>query len=351
MRVLLCYKNFAANQNISHIGLGVSALNTAKVLKAHGVAAEVHAILGARDIDALLKSRPDATHVVISAPWIQAADIAGILLRPWPNVEFSINCHSNVGFLQADPNGVRLIRQYADLEQGSLNLKLAANSRKGTAWLRDAYQCPCQNLPNLYYLDYSVISKRPLWRGGIMRIGAFGATRPLKNLMSAAGAALQIANAEKADVEFWVNGGRQEGGGNTVISAMREMLSGLGNIQLMQANWASWPEFRDLVRRMHLLINASYTESFNMVTADGVAEGVPSVTSDAIDWVPSYWHAPVDDTSSIARVGRHLITKHDAGIDGFKALEQHNTQGLDAWGAWMQFQVRYKSLSPDPYLI
>lgn len=31
--VLLCYKNFAANQNISHIGLGVSALNNAKVLR------------------------------------------------------------------------------------------------------------------------------------------------------------------------------------------------------------------------------------------------------------------------------------------------------------------------------
>jgi hypothetical protein len=32
---------------------------------------------------------------------------------------------------------------------------------------------------------------------------------------------------------------------------------------------------------MHLLIQVSYTESFNMVTADGVLEGVPSVTSDA----------------------------------------------------------------------
>ncbi len=30
---------------------------------------------------------------------------------------------------------------------------------------------------------------------------------------------------------------------------------------------------------MHLLLQPSYTESFNMVTADGVAEGVASVVS------------------------------------------------------------------------
>ncbi|MGH7484586.1 MAG: hypothetical protein ACREMY_03135, partial [bacterium] len=139
MRVLLCYKNFAANQNISHIGLGVSALCTAKVLKAHGIAAEVHPVLSAHDIAKLIDQRPDVTNVVISAPWISPADIAGILLRPYPNVEFAVNCHSNVGFLQADPNGVKLIRQYIDLEQGTLNFKISANSRKGATWMRGAY--------------------------------------------------------------------------------------------------------------------------------------------------------------------------------------------------------------------
>ncbi len=36
-RLVLAYKNFAAHQNISHIGLGVSALNTCKVLRRGGV--------------------------------------------------------------------------------------------------------------------------------------------------------------------------------------------------------------------------------------------------------------------------------------------------------------------------
>src|SRR5215469_5114237 len=34
MQVVLAYKNFAANRAISHIGLGVTAMNTAKSLRA-----------------------------------------------------------------------------------------------------------------------------------------------------------------------------------------------------------------------------------------------------------------------------------------------------------------------------
>jgi hypothetical protein len=34
---------------------------------------------------------------------------------------------------------------------------------------------------------------------------------------------------------------------------------------------------------VHLLLQPSFTQSFNVVTADGVHQGVPSVVSDAID--------------------------------------------------------------------
>ena len=47
MSLILAYKNFAANRNISHIGLGVAALNTAKVLRREGVKTEVWPIVSA----------------------------------------------------------------------------------------------------------------------------------------------------------------------------------------------------------------------------------------------------------------------------------------------------------------
>ena len=55
-RVILAYKNFAASRNISHIGLGVAALNTAKTLRASGIAAEVWPIVNAADLRTRLDS-------------------------------------------------------------------------------------------------------------------------------------------------------------------------------------------------------------------------------------------------------------------------------------------------------
>jgi hypothetical protein len=82
---------------------------------------------------------------------------------------------------------------------------------------------------------------------------------------------------------------------------------------------------------MHLLLQPSYTESFNMVTADGVAEGVPSVVSNAIDWAPEHWKANVDDVLDIARVGRSLLYDPRAAHDGIKALEAYVADGVRSY--------------------
>jgi hypothetical protein len=73
------------------------------------------------------------------------------------------------------------------------------------------------------------------------------------------------------------------------------MLDGLPHVQVVENGWQSWPQFRQSVAHMHLLLQPSYTESFNMITADGVAEGVPSVVSHAIDWTTDQWKAMMDD--------------------------------------------------------
>jgi hypothetical protein len=328
-KVILAYKNFAANRNISHIGLGVSALNTSKVLRSNDIPAEVWPIVSPADLSARLENA-GATHVVVSAPWIPTADLQR-LVNHYPDVTFAVNCHSNVGFLQADSNGVKLFREAMELETGTFNFRAAGNSKKFCKWVTAAFGAPCTHLPNLYYLDPARRLTPPLWRGGVLRIGAFGATRPLKNFMSAAGAALHIARDLKADLELWVSAGRTEGGGDTILRAARAMFAGLHHARLVENGWQSWPQFRQTVAHMHLLLQPSYTESFNMVTADGIAEGVPSVVTDAIDWVPRYWQAPGDDVCELSRVGRVLLAEPSAPADGLEALIQHNQTGLNAW--------------------
>jgi hypothetical protein len=109
------------------------------------------------------------------------------------------------------------------------------------------------------------------------------------------------------------------------------MVHGLPHVKLVENGWQTWPQFRQTVRHMHLLLQPSYTESFNVVTADGVAEGVPSVVSDAIHWVPDNWKAKVDDANDIARVGRRLLESRRAPLQGLAALKKHNREAMRAW--------------------
>ena len=334
MRLALCYKNFAANANISHIGLGVSALNTAKVLKRHGIAVSAFAINSILDLENFLTNNPDTTHVVIAAAWLPELPL-GHLVCKFPKIEFAVNIHSNVGFLQADARGVELLGKYIHLQKELLNFRVSGNSRQFVDWLSEAYRTEAQFLPNLYALDSSVPTARPLYNGGVLKIGAFGAARPLKNFMTAAGAAIVIAKQLHVPVEFWMNGGRREDAG-CIEHAIETLCRTSHSVTLKILNWQAWPDFLDLIETLHLMIQMSYTESFNLVTADGISCGVPSVVSKAINWVPERWIAHSDDALDVARVGRSLIYDPYAIQDGVKMLEGYNSNGVNAWEDFLE---------------
>jgi len=332
--IILAYKNFPVAHHVSHIGLGVSALNTAKVLRAAGISADVWAILNTKAIAERLKTAvPRPTHIIIGAPWLPTLDLQ-VLVFSHPDVHFVVVSHSNVGFLQADPQAIKNFREDLDLEQGALNFSAAGNSVRLARWIRDSYGRPCQYLPNLYFMERDrAVYHRP-WSGGLLKVGAFGAVRPLKNHLSAAAAALAIANDFKVPLEFHINVGRIEGG-YTVVRAIEAMLGGVPNVTLVKDDWHHWPRLRQLIRSMHLLMQPSYSETFNMVTADGAAECVPSVVSEAIDWAPRHWKAEVDDPLDIARIGRQLLQDQHAGFDGFEALKKHNEDGVREWRGFL----------------
>jgi hypothetical protein len=331
MQVVLAYKNFAANRAVSHIGLGVTALNAVKSMRAAGIQADVWPITSAAELSSRLTGS-GTTHVVVSAPWIQTPDLAR-LCADFPETRFAVNCHSNLGFLQADPSAMRLVREGLDLGRCNWNFQIAANCKRLSRWVESAYASPCLLLPNIYHLDKRP-SPRQLYKGGTLRIGAFGATRALKNLLTAAGAAVEIANARRADLEFRISSGRNEGAG-PVIDAVKQMMQGLPHVKLVENGWQTWPQFRQTVRHMHLLLQPSYTESFNVVTADGVAEGVPSVVSDAIEWAPAAWKAKVDDAGDIARVGLKLLSSRRAVRQGDAALRRHNREAFAHWRGFL----------------
>lgn len=328
-RVAFAYKNFAATRGISHTGLGVSSSLTATVLWRQGIHTDVIPVTSAKDIESSIAgtSGQPVSHVVIAAPWIEIGDLQRLCMDH-RGVEWCVICHSDVGFLQADPGAIQRLKEMSGLASSVHNFTLAGNNERFVHWAQAAITPTFRFLPNLYDVTTFRHTHRPPVRRPI-RIGCYGALRPLKNIITAAAAALQISQVMRTDVEFHVNGGREEGSVNA-LAPVRQMISG-HRMTLVVDNWRPWPEFRTLIGSMDLLLQPSYTESFNMVTADGIAEGVPSAVSETIEWVPAHWIARAHDAHSLAKTGMALLHDHAAAHEGQEALKRYVKHGTHEW--------------------
>jgi Glycosyl transferases group 1 len=335
VRVALVYRDFTG-VGVSHVGLGVSAAYTAKTLRHHGIWAEVwpaqspqKLLERLRHAQASADQRNEArpTHVVLAAPWIPTHDLAAMAAE-FPEVVFVVISHSSVGFLAADPHAIRLLRETADLQLATHNVFVGGNSRKFTDWATEAWGVRAVCLPNLYCTAETFPHHDRRWQGGALRLGLFGANRPLKNFLSGAAAAVEMARRLRVPVELLLSSGRNEGGD---ARALDEMTEHIANLRVTRTGWLPWPSFRRLLRTVDLVLQVSYTETFNVVTADAIAEGVPVVASDAIDWVPKWWQARADEPLDVARVAERLLRDPHAPRHGREALQSYVDAGVVAW--------------------
>jgi len=337
LRVGIAFKNFASWTGLSHIGLNVAALTNARVLRRHGIKTSVLPVKHNIDLVDEIKDyerehQHSFTHVIISAPWLSEMDMES-LIEGFPRIQFVIESHSNVGFLQADPLGMRHLLDALELAKTHDNIRVGGNSLRFVRWMEKVYKTKIVYLPNLYPLS-GVVEKT--WDGvSTVKIGIFGAIRPLKNFMTAAAGAAAIQAILDVPVEIHMSFGG-EGDGGDVGRAIVAMCSGIQGITLVKHPWRPWEEFVEIVGKMDLLLQPSYTESFNMVTADGIYCGVPSVVSSAITWVPEDWKADSDDAMDIARVGVNLLSQSCAALEGFRCIERQNDEGVKHWLQYLQ---------------
>jgi len=328
----LVFKDFAAWVRSSCVGLNVASYADAKVLRAHGISTFVFPVRHNVDVVKAIDHHNEThfhplTHVIIAAPWLSLYDLKS-LIEAYPAIQFVVLCHSNVGFLQADPEAILLLRRYYHLSHSHGNIKIGGNSKRFVHWLRRAYGFGREivYLPNLYPFEKAPVKR---WTGSLpLKIGAFGAVRPEKNFLTAAAAALLIQTSLGIPVELHVSRGG-EWGSAEVASAVDQMCVHTG-VKVIRHDWQYWDKFIQVVADMDLLLQASYTESFNMITADGISVGVPSVVSSAIYWAPEAWKADSDDATEIAQVGLKLLNGWHAD-DGVKALAKHNEIGFRYW--------------------
>jgi hypothetical protein len=343
IRLGIAFKDFACwLMNTSSVGLNVAGYTTAQVLRENGVDVSVFPVRDNVDlvhaIDKYNENHPDPlTHLVICAPWLTPHDLKSIA-HNYKNMKIVALSHSNVGFLQADYQGLHNIRGYQKLEHHHKNLKVGGNSEKFVDWMETAYGRHVTYLPNLYPVSTPMLSKQ--WNRSVpLKIGAFGAVRPYKNFMTAAAAALLIHRETGMPVEFHMSAGA-EGDSGMIIPAIQAMLEHTG-VNLVTHNWCYWTDFIKLVSSMDLMIQPSYTESFNLITADGVMSGVQSVVSTAITWAPDGWKADSDNANEVAEVGMELLMSAP-NYDGYKALTKSNKHGIQYWYQFLGIQPETK---------
>ena len=327
-KIVLAYKTPERTPGLSHVGLGVCALNLCKVLAEAGLNLEIWPVFDGFALQERLRAEPTVKDVILFAPWIDTPFLHS-LVSEQREVTFAMVCHSNIAFLQADRWAMKIIREEIALEQQVPNFHIAGNSKKFCAFIREAYGAQCAYLPNLYSLA-GVRQTRTNYQNGVLRLGIFGATRQLKNIMTAAAAALLISERLAVETEIYVSSGREEGGYG-VMDSVKQMLTGKRRATLIESSWQPWQEFRETCRYMHLMLQPSFTETFNIVTADGIAVGVPSVVSETIDWVPAKWTAHADDPGHIAEIGIRLLRDQGAAEQGLEYLRKYNRAGLRAW--------------------
>jgi glycosyltransferase involved in cell wall biosynthesis len=314
-------------------GLGVNSDHTAGELARLGIPAAGVQVLDVAEVPPLLAACPTVRVVLLQALWGDLDTMRGLAERH-PAVCFLVRCHSNIGFLQCDPGIVAVFRGIAGA--GLPNLGIAGVSARFAEVFARGLDLPCLHLPNLYAPDPPSEAREP--DDGIrpVRVGSFGATRVQKHHHTAAAAALLLARKIRRPVEFHINDGRAEGGEtNGVKVTIRDLLHNVPGVRLVEHLWMPAGAFRRLAGTMDLGVQLSSTETFNIVTADLAAAGVPSVVSAAIEWMPPRCLVPIDDPGAVADRAAALLADPESGPLCRAALDAHRAHAATVWLDWL----------------
>ncbi len=333
MKILsICKQRYAYNfdtgeTSLLSSGLWNSALMVAKMLdRVKGIDTKIVDVVDNNSIDREMSIyQPDV--VVIEAYWVVPEKFE-VLNKLHPGVKWIVRCHSNIPFFANEGITVEWTVDYLSKYK---NVWVATNNKEALRAVRllakSNVGSPERTIyfPNFY--DFPVNPSFPPKDPRVLNIGCFGAIRPLKNHLNQAVAALEYADGK--EFNFHINTGRIEGKGEPILKNLRALFEGSANGRLVEHEWLTHEEFLPLMGSMDVHMQVSYSETFNLVTADAIAMGVPVVVSDQIGWVPSLFHADPNSTRSISCALRRAEFLDEVGIAARwnkRRLHKYNVQ-------------------------
>lgn len=236
------------------------------------------------------------THVIIEALWVVPSKFK-ILEKLHPDVKWIIRLHSEIPFIANEGIAMDWVYEYMKYE----NVHISVNSKRIEGELNGILPKHAIYLPNYY--PTTSIERTKMKEPGIINIGCFGAVRPLKNHLMQAVSAIEFANRQSLMLRFHINGTRVENKGDSVLKNIRDLFKNNPQHQLIEHSWMPHDEFVELFNSMDICMQVSFSETYNIVTADAVNNLVPVVVSPEIKWMFGLFKtSPVNSESIIKKL-------------------------------------------------
>lgn len=310
-KVLFVLKRREDYQEIhSHVGLQTGLYNSASYMNDMLIDANIDSnmaiVIDNNDINReVSKYKPD--FVIIEALWVTPSKFS-VLSELHPNVTWIIRLHSEMPFLANEGIALDWIGDYA----GFKNVIIGANAPRALEEVRffikkkydmsdDTVKNKVIYLPNFYPQEFK---KKAFDKSkDTIDVACFGAIRPLKNHMVQAMAAVKFADKINKKLRFHINSGRIEMNGGPIVRNLQSLFIHLNNAghELINHEWTPREEFLELCGLMDIGMQSSFSETFNIVAADLISQGVPVVGSSEIPWINNLFCGKPVETNEIYR--------------------------------------------------
>ena len=329
---------FVCKQRPASYGASYGLLNSCRflvnALENLGVEAKLVEVIDNNAIDKEVHQYKP-THVFIEALWV-VPEKFDVLIPLHPKVQWHVRLHSNTPFIANEGVAMDWIKKYALLQKKYSQFHIAPNSIRMATDLKQSLGLDTVYAPNIYvphkgvagYDHKTPVDKNP----SVLDIGCFGAIRPLKNQLIQAMAAMTFANELGKTLHFHINHTRVETHGENVHKNLVALFEGTKH-KLITHDWMSHESFCQLIRKMDYGLQASFSETFNIVAADFAHLKVPIVGSEEIEWMSWLYQADPTDINSIithlwiAKLGKSFGL-HNLNTFG---LNWYNSTATAAW--------------------
>ena len=293
----------------SHVGLSTGLYNSAsfvnQMLANSNIESNLEVAIDNNCIDRLVtKHRP--THCIIEALWVVPQKFT-VLSKLHPNVTWIIRLHSEMPFMAGEGNAMDWLGDYSQFK----NIVIACNAprmlRETRLYLQHLNQWDTKTteakviyLPNYYPQEYKTkkFDRNKDW----VDVGCFGAVRPLKNHLLQAFGAIEFAEQIGKQLKFHINAGRIEMQGGPALNNLKGLFQQIHSHghELINHQWTPREEFLELCATMDIGMQVSFSETFNIVGADLISQGVPLVgTAGEIPWAVTKFCADPTNSADI----------------------------------------------------